>query len=259
MKFYRRPILIAATFIFALSTYSAVDLAADPPANGAAFLAGKERAVWVSNRVARFRKTPTGARIRAVGLGEVFEVIGEQDSFFKVKDGDGNIGWLRKSDTSAKWILVEKKRRLLTFYDMKTEIGRWRIDLGVDPVGDKVMRGDLAPGHYRTPEGEFYVARKVPNSNFYRAFLISYPDIEVAEKGLKSGLINRAQYNAIVNAQRARRVPPQNTKLGSYLEIHGDGSGGLQDWTLGCIAVKNAAMDAMWDKIKVGAPIVIVP
>lgn len=215
---------------------------------------GRERAVWVSNRAATFRKSPDGARIGAVSLGEGFEVNGESGGWLNISNSTGKTGYLKKSETSSYWLLIEKSKKILTFYDLRKPLDNWRVDFGPEPVGDKVRRGDN-----KTPEGEFYVCRKVPNSRFYRAFLISYPDIGDADQGLKNGIISAGQHAAIVRAIKSKGVPPQDTGLGGDLEIHGSGTGGLYNWTLGCVAVRDSVMDFMWDKAPVGTPIVIVP
>ena len=114
------------------------------------------------------------------------------------------------------------------------------IALGRRAIGDKVREGDR-----RTPEGEFYVARKVPNSKYHKALLISYPNKEDAKRGLKEGLINKIEYDKIVNSINRCQTPPQNTKLGSYLEIHGHGKG--TDWTWGCVGLDNWEMDELYN------------
>jgi murein L,D-transpeptidase YafK len=115
-----------------------------------------------------------------------------------------------------------------------------QIALGTRPIGDKVREGDR-----RTPEGEFYVARKVPNSDYHKALLISYPNIEDAKRGLTEGLINKIQSKKIIDSINKCKTPPQNTKLGSYLEIHGSGKG--RDWTWGCIGLDNSEIDELYN------------
>jgi hypothetical protein len=87
--------------------------------------------------------------------------------------------------------------------------------------------------------------------------LISYPDKADAQRGLTAGIITQAQKNAIDTAQTQCATPPQTTALGGYVEIHG--MGGDSDWTLGCAALDNIAVDALWAKLKVRDTIVILP
>jgi hypothetical protein len=104
-----------------------------------------------------------------------------------------------------------------------------------------------------------YICRKVSNSRFYKAFLLSYPTIGHAERGLEKGIITKVEYQAIVNAIRARGVPPQETRLGGLVEIHGSGTGGKYDWTLGCIALQNEVIDMLWNQAPLGMPVVVTP
>ena len=109
----------------------------------------------------------------------------------------------------------------------------------------------------RTPEGVFYIPRVLPNSMYYKAFLLSYPDAADAQRGLMAGLITQAEHDAIVAAQAARTEPPQETGLGGLIEIHG--MGGSSDWTWGCIAADNTVIDTLWPVLAVGDNIVVRP
>ena len=50
-----------------------------------------------------------------------------------------------------------------------------------------------------------------------------------------------------------------NTALGGMIEIHGHGTGARSNWTQGCIAVRNDAMDRLWRWVAVGTPVVVEP
>ena len=110
---------------------------------------------------------------------------------------------------------------------------------------------------WRTPEGTFYVVRKNPNSQFYRAFVLNYPTVEDAERGLDEGLISKAEHRRIVEAQKILAMPPMGTALGGMIEIHGDGTGAARNWTRGCVAIHNSHIDKMWYRVEVGTPVVI--
>ena len=135
-----------------------------------------------------------------------------------------------------------------------------KLDLGYNFFADKERRGNLAdPDHWRTPEGQFFVANKNPHSQFYKAFVLNYPNAEDAERGLEDGLITQAQYDAIVQAEQSVTMPLMNTELGGYIEIHGNGTGNRNNWTQGCIAIADAEMDRLWNLIVVGTPVLIDP
>lgn len=124
--------------------------------------------------------------------------------------------------------------------------------LGFAPEGDKEIRGDG-----KTPEGEFYVFVKNDKSKFYRSLGVSYPSAEDARRGLSENLVSEAEHDAILEAAREKRMPPQDTRLGGEIYIHGGGI--LTDWTQGCIALLDAEMKEIFDAISPGAPIFIEP
>ena len=150
------------------------------------------------------------------------------------------------------YVVVHKSARNIALCDQGTLVANYRHGLGFAPVGDKFREGDG-----RTPEGVFYAASLLPMSAYYKAFLISYPDKGDAVRGLDAGMITLAQKNAIDAAQTNCVTPPQTTDLGSYVEIHGMGS--ASDWTLGCVALDNTSVDALYATIGVRDTIVIVP
>lgn len=149
-------------------------------------------------------------------------------------------------------IVVYKKERKLEFYSDQTLLRTYRIGLGFSPVADKQREGDGA-----TPEGDFYVFVKNNKSAYYLSLGISYPNAEDAARGLRDGLITKAQHDSIVEASRKKVGPSQYTKLGGLIYIHGHGA--KSDWTLGCVALENADIKELFDAVKVGTPVTIKP
>jgi murein L,D-transpeptidase YafK len=138
-----------------------------------------------------------------------------------------------------KIVVYKKKRRLYTYANGKL-INEFRISLGDKGGangGDKVKAGD-----YRTPEGSYKIVRKKCDSRLYKSLMISYPDADDRARAKKRG------------------VNP-----GGYITIHGqpkwnaDGRGDnytlSRDWTEGCVAVPNAAMDILWQAVANGVKI----
>ena len=118
--------------------------------------------------------------------------------------------------------------------------------------GDKYFRGNG-----RTPEGEYFICNKKNPSQYYKSLGINYPAPRHAENGLSCGAITFNDYCQIVQANDSRKMPPANTPLGGLVFIHG---GGCQDdWTLGCVALQNSAIDELFDVVKIGTPVCIVP
>jgi murein L,D-transpeptidase YafK len=128
----------------------------------------------------------------------------------------------------------------------------YRVGLGLSPVGNKVRAGDR-----RTPEGSFYIFTKNPQSAFYLSLGVSYPNAEHAERGLRDGLITKAQYTRIINALNRKVTPLQNTALGGTIYIHGRGAG--SDWTWGCVALDDVSMKELYDAVEIRTPLTIEP
>ena len=132
-------------------------------------------------------------------------------------------------------ILVKKSERRLYLMRGDQPFRTYRIALGYQPTGHKRYQGDG-----RTPEGRYYLDWRSANSKFYKALHISYP----------SG-------HDLIRARSSGRDP------GGMIMIHGQPSGrGEQksgDWTFGCIAVSNLAIDEIWSYVDLGTPIEILP
>ena len=136
-------------------------------------------------------------------------------------------------------IQVSKSNRTLELIAAGTVIKSYPISLGGNPVGPKREDGDS-----KTPEGTYTIEWRKPNSRFYRALRISYPNESERAMATK------------------RSVSP-----GGDVMIHGvpRGLGILsrlfrgRDWTNGCIAVDNIAMAEIWSAVEVGTPIEIRP
>lgn len=139
------------------------------------------------------------------------------------------------STESVDRVVVIKSERVLYLYSDGLVVQQFPISLGGHPVGDKRKRGDQ-----RTPEGFYTLDWRNPHSEFYRSLHISYPNAR-----------DRAR-------ARARGVDP-----GDNIMIHGQPvyafSKRTGDWTYGCIAVSDHAMDVLWQRVPVGTPIEIYP
>ena len=136
-------------------------------------------------------------------------------------------------------ILVEKSDRRLTLFENDRVLRRYRVALGVEPVGPKQVEGDQ-----RTPEGRYRIVARNPRSDFFLSLLVSYPDVR--------------------DSERARRL---GAKPGGAIMIHGLPNQPRQspeyyaktDWTDGCIALSNADMMEVWMLVPENTPIEIRP
>lgn len=98
-----------------------------------------------------------------------------------------------------------------------------------------------------TPEGEYAASSIRPKTDYHKAIGISYPNAT-----------DRLRYK---NALSAGRIPSKNgvpAPIGGSIQIHGGGIG--NNWTWGCIAMRNSDLDALFNLsgCKTGLPITIV-
>jgi murein L,D-transpeptidase YafK len=139
----------------------------------------------------------------------------------------------------ADGIVIVKSTRTMTLLKDGKVIKTYKVSLGTEPVGPKEMLGD-----HKTPEGQYFVDEKVPNSRFHRALHLSYPNA--------------------ADRERARKL---KVSPGGDIEIHGLGKefawvGSMQrtiDWTDGCIAVTNEEIEEIYAMVSVGTPVEIRP
>jgi murein L,D-transpeptidase YafK len=136
-------------------------------------------------------------------------------------------------------IVVVKEERKMYLYKEEKVQQIIPVSLGKNPIGHKQEKGDS-----RTPEGEFFIHRKLCSPKYYRSLCISYPrpsDIQSAEaRGVNPG------GDITIHAQ-----PKWNA------DGHGDTYTLSRNWTQGCIAVTNTAMQQLWYAVREGVPIII--
>jgi murein L,D-transpeptidase YafK len=139
----------------------------------------------------------------------------------------------------ADMVLVIKSDSKLYLKKNGEILKEYHVAFGANPEGHKKQEGDE-----RTPEGSYILDYKKSDSAFYKSIHISYPN-EADKKRAKEAGVNP----------------------GGFIMIHGqkNGLGWLSwitqrfNWTDGCIAVTNSAMDGIWNSVNVGTPIEIQP
>ena len=144
-----------------------------------------------------------------------------------------------KSSFPIDRVVVYKKDRKLVLLSQGREVRTYKIALGGQPVGPKTQQGD-----HRTPEGIYILDSRNPNSHYYKAFHISYPNSK-----------------DVASARKAKVSPGGDIMLhGLPKEYAWVGKAHIaHDWTDGCIAVTNEEMDELWNLIPVGTEIEIKP
>lgn len=191
---------------------------------------------------------------------EPVEVVREQGPWLHIRTEDGATGYVYHTNLSSVWIRVSKRDQTLYLFEGTRLVTKIPADFGPNVVSDKERRGSAVnPDDWRTPTGVFFIANKNPRSQYYKALVLNYPNAEDAERGLRQQYISQAEYEAIVQAEKDIRMPPMNTALGGWIEIHGNGTGSRSNWTKGCVAVPDRQMDFLWDWVHVGTPVLIEP
>jgi murein L,D-transpeptidase YafK len=180
-------------------------------------------------------------------------------------------------------IIVNKAQRRLELWVGRRMVKAYRIQLGWRAHGPKTRLGDL-----RTPEGTYVVCAHAP-STYHMALWIAYPNSDDARRGFEAGLIGQGIYQSILDQLAAGVCPPQDTKLGGAILIHGQlpeltaelarkhrtdpttlragwrpgdadpaAMKEYQDWTDGCVALFNPDIRELYEFVADGTPVIIV-
>lgn len=136
-------------------------------------------------------------------------------------------------------ILVEKQKHSMTVFYRDQSLKQFRIALGFSPKGHKIHEGDG-----RTPEGQYYIIDKNPNSKFHLSLKLSYPSPKDKQYAHKKGV--NPGGNIMIHG-----LSPFNEQTGKW---HA-----MRDWTLGCIAVTNEEIEEIFRLADIGTPVKILP
>ena len=136
-------------------------------------------------------------------------------------------------------IAVHKQARELLVFSKNQLMKIYRVRLGLNPLGYKQVQGDC-----KTPEGLYHINSRNLFSQFHKSLGISYPNTE-----------------DIARAKRIGKSP------GGDVMIHGLPNGEehvgpnryQNDWTWGCIALRNEEIDELFERVNPGTPILITP
>ncbi|CAI8723332.1 ErfK/YbiS/YcfS/YnhG family protein [Pseudomonas sp. IT-P171] len=140
---------------------------------------------------------------------------------------------------SIEKVLVLKSAHQLQLIADGKPLRTYRISLGKQPKGAKLMEGDK-----RTPEGFYWVDWRKVSDRFNLAMHISYPNVS--------------------DSARAQR---EGVEPGGMIMIHGtpdtydypENLFHTLDWTDGCIAMRNMDMREVWGLVPDGTMIEIRP
>ena len=167
------------------------------------------------------------------------------NTFFLNKDEPLNELVNAPIDTSQTSILIEKSQYRLTLYIDKQPIKAYRVVFGDDPVNDKRREGDR-----RTPEGIFKVRDLYPHPSWSKFIWLDYP--------------TQTSWQKHFEAKQKGEIKWSDT-IGSEIGIHGvprEADNWIDEknnWTWGCISLKNKDVDEIYEAIQTGTTIEIIP
>jgi hypothetical protein len=159
-------------------------------------------------------------------------------------------------------VLVHHETRRMRVYEKGERTHDLRIGFG-QAEGRKRVQGDL-----KTPMGLYFVTKKHRGefSGRWAAYYgghwikVSYPNAYDAAWGRAAGHLTAAQERAIAKAWRRRELPSQKTKLGGGIGFHG----WIGEWSdddpwlsWGCVVMHNEDISRVFDRVPVGAMVVI--
>ena len=136
-------------------------------------------------------------------------------------------------------VLIKKSERKLYLMKDGKVFKDYHIALGRDPQGAKLFEGDN-----KTPEGDYVLDWRNNDSVYYKSIHISYPN--------KEDLAFAKVVGSYPGGNIMIHGIPDNPEYPAWLYVE-------FDWTDGCIAVSNDAMDEIWACVDEGTPIRILP
>ena len=149
-----------------------------------------------------------------------------------------------RQNTPIDIIHVYKNQRYLVLQHQNKIIRRYPIRLGFSPIGHKIKEGDG-----KTPEGRYVIDWRNRQSSFYKSLHVSYPNAKDQQNAQLLGVSTGGDIMIHGSATTS-----QVNKLPSLMEYFP-----RNDWTWGCVAVKNTDMDEIWLLVDNGTPIEIFP
>jgi murein L,D-transpeptidase YafK len=141
------------------------------------------------------------------------------------------------------YILITKSDYELKLYDKDGWYATYPVVFGNKSLDDKMVEGDR-----KTPEGIYHIASKRPHEKWDKMMLIDFPTQADIEK---------------FNERKMKGLIPKNARIGGGIAIHGtwphdDMAVDLyQNWTNGCIALKNEDVDELYDMVTIGTKVTI--
>lgn len=147
-----------------------------------------------------------------------------------------------RQNTPITEVKVYKSDRIVKLMHHDQDIRTYPMRLGFNPIGHKVKEGDG-----KTPEGRYILDWRNPNSAFYKSLHVSYPNQQDKSKANQLGVSPGG--DIMIHGSATRSQVEKLPSLMTYLPRN--------DWTWGCIAVRNIDMDEIWKLVDDGTVISI--
>lgn len=141
------------------------------------------------------------------------------------------------------YIIITKHNYELTLYDDRGWLVKYPVVFGNNDLGDKMKEGDR-----ETPEGTFTIISKRIHEKWDRFMMLDYPTAESYAK---------------FNQRKAQGLIPKNAQIGGGVGIHGTwphenfAVDKYQNWTEGCISLKNEDVEELYNIIPVGTKVIV--
>ncbi len=140
-------------------------------------------------------------------------------------------------------VVITKHNYELSVYDNNGWLVTYPVVFGKNDLADKMCEGDR-----ETPEGYYKIASKRPHEKWDRMMLLDYPTANDVAK---------------FNERKAEGLLPANAQIGGGIGIHGTWQhegyavDQFQNWTDGCISLRNENVEELYNMIGVGTIVVI--
>jgi len=141
------------------------------------------------------------------------------------------------------YIIIVKSDYELKLYDKEGWYATYPVVFGSKSLGDKMIAGDR-----KTPEGTYHIVSKRRHEKWDKMMDIDYP--------------TKADYEKF-NDRKAKGLIPKNAKIGNGIAIHGTWQHDehvvdmFQNWTNGCISLKNEDVDELYELVPIGTKVII--
>jgi murein L,D-transpeptidase YafK len=141
-------------------------------------------------------------------------------------------------------LLVSKSSYILSVMIGDRTIKSFPVVLGTNPVEDKLCEGDRC-----TPEGIFHIKAKYPHRSWSKFIWFDYPTAQSWTKHRQ--------------AKQQKKIA-STTTIGGEVGIHGVPQGldamidRRENWTWGCISLKNADVNEIYDVVFVGMKLEVI-